>query len=62
MTLIWFEVAGKDGKKLQDFFSGLFGWKLDNFLDLQPALSAYRSSIHAGVAGDDSVLPVLLHA
>ena len=29
MTLIWFEVAGKDGKKLQDFFSGLFGWKLD---------------------------------
>jgi len=24
-----FEVIGKDGKKLQDFFSGLFGWKID---------------------------------
>ena len=29
MTKIWFEVTGKDGKKLQDFFSGLFGWQLD---------------------------------
>jgi predicted enzyme related to lactoylglutathione lyase len=24
-----FEVIGKDGKKLQDFYSGLFGWKID---------------------------------
>jgi len=25
----WFEVTGKDGKKLQDFYTGLFGWKID---------------------------------
>jgi hypothetical protein len=25
----WFEVTGKDGKKLQDFYSGVFGWKID---------------------------------
>ena len=25
----WFEVVGKDGKKLQDFYSGVFGWKID---------------------------------
>src|SRR2546430_49225 len=25
----WFEVVGKDGKKLQDFYGGLFGWKID---------------------------------
>src|SRR5439155_1762344 len=25
----WFEVTGKDGKKLQDFYGGLFGWKID---------------------------------
>jgi predicted enzyme related to lactoylglutathione lyase len=25
----WFEVVGKDGKKLQSFYTGLFGWKLD---------------------------------
>ncbi|MGH2669830.1 MAG: VOC family protein [bacterium] len=25
----WFEVTGKDGKKLQDFYSKLFEWKID---------------------------------
>jgi predicted enzyme related to lactoylglutathione lyase len=25
----WFEVTGKDGKKLQDFYAGLFDWKID---------------------------------
>ena len=25
----WFEVVGKDGKKLQDFYGNLFGWKID---------------------------------
>jgi len=27
--VVHFEVIGKDGKKLQEFFSGLFGWKID---------------------------------
>lgn len=27
--VVHFEVVGKDGKKLQEFFSGLFGWKID---------------------------------
>ena len=25
----WFEITGKDGKKLQDFYSGVFGWKIN---------------------------------
>jgi hypothetical protein len=25
----WFEVAGKDHKKLQDFYAKLFGWSVD---------------------------------
>jgi predicted enzyme related to lactoylglutathione lyase len=25
----WFEVTGKDGAKLQQFYGGLFGWKID---------------------------------
>ena len=25
----WFEVTGKDGKKLQKFYGSLFGWKID---------------------------------
>ena len=26
--VVHFEVVGKDGKKLQDFYSGIFGWKI----------------------------------
>jgi uncharacterized protein len=26
--VLWFEVVGKDGKKLRDFYSNLFGWKI----------------------------------
>jgi predicted enzyme related to lactoylglutathione lyase len=25
----WFEVTGNDGKKLQDFYADIFGWKID---------------------------------
>jgi predicted enzyme related to lactoylglutathione lyase len=25
----WFEIVGKDGKKLQDFYGKLFDWKID---------------------------------
>ena len=28
-AVTWFEITGKDGKKLQDFYSGVFGWKID---------------------------------
>jgi len=27
--VVHFEVTGKDGKKLQDFYSGVFGWKIN---------------------------------
>jgi predicted enzyme related to lactoylglutathione lyase len=27
--VIHFEVVGKDGKALQDYYSGLFGWKIN---------------------------------
>ena len=27
--VVHFEVTGKDGKKLQDFYRGIFGWKVD---------------------------------
>ena len=27
--VVHFEVTGKDGKKLQDFYSKAFGWKID---------------------------------
>jgi len=27
--VVWFEVNGKDGAKLQSFYGKLFGWKID---------------------------------
>lgn len=27
--VVWFEVLGKDGKRLQSFYGDLFGWKID---------------------------------
>ena len=27
--VVWFEVMGKDGKKLREFYTDLFGWKID---------------------------------
>jgi uncharacterized protein len=27
--VVHFEVVGRDGKKLQDFYAGVFGWKID---------------------------------
>jgi predicted enzyme related to lactoylglutathione lyase len=27
--VVHFEIEGKDGKKLQDFYAGVFGWKID---------------------------------
>jgi predicted enzyme related to lactoylglutathione lyase len=27
--VVFFEVIGKDAKKLQSFYAGLFGWKID---------------------------------
>ena len=27
--VVWFEVMGKDGKKLRQFYTDLFGWKID---------------------------------
>lgn len=27
--VVHFEIVGKDGKKLQDFYANLFGWKID---------------------------------
>ena len=28
-SVVHFEIIGKDGKKLHDFYSGVFGWKIN---------------------------------
>ena len=43
--VVHFEILGKDGKKLQDFYGSLFGWKVDASNPMQYGL------VNAGDAG-----------
>ena len=46
--VVHFEVTGSDGKKLQDFYSALFGWKVDASNPMQYGLV---SDEQAGIGG-----------
>lgn len=46
-----FEVIGKDGKKLQEFYSGLFGWKVDASNPMNYGMTdAAETGIGGGIA------------
>ena len=46
-----FEVHGRDGKRLQDFYGALFGWKVDASNPMQYGLvSAEQSGIGGGIS------------
>jgi len=56
----WFEITGKDGKKLQDFYSGVFGWKIDasnpmNYGMVDNADQGIGGGISAGEGGRNQV-------
>src|SRR5947199_10239413 len=56
----WFEVTGKDGKKLQDFYAGVFGWKIDannpmNYGMVDNAGQGIGGGISAGDGGRNQV-------
>ena len=60
--VVHFEVTGKDGKKLQDFYSGTFGWKVnaDNpmnygIVDAADTGGGIGGGISAGEGGSTSV-------
>jgi uncharacterized protein len=40
--VVHFEICGSDGKKLQDYYSALFGWNVDA-----------SNPMHYGLVGDD---------
>ncbi len=46
--VVHFEVLGKDGKKLQDFYSQLFGWSIDAN---NPMSYGMVSDADAGIGG-----------
>ncbi len=52
--VVHFEVTGKDGKKLQDFYGGVFGWKInaDNPMNYG-IVEAQGTGIGGGISGGD---------
>jgi hypothetical protein len=55
--VVHFEVIGKDGKKLQEFYSKLFDWKIDannpmNYGMVNPDDSGLGGGIASGQEGD----------
>ena len=56
--VVHFEVVGKDGKKLQDFYAKLFGWKIDanNSMNYGMVDNAGQG-INGGVYGSDTEQP-----
>jgi hypothetical protein len=56
----WFEVSGKDGKKLQKFYADLFGWKVDannpqSYGMVEPSEGGIGGGISASQDGSTSV-------
>jgi predicted enzyme related to lactoylglutathione lyase len=51
--VVWFEVLGKDGDKLQRFYSELFGWqiKVDNPMGYGMVDTGSKSGVPGGVGG-----------
>jgi predicted enzyme related to lactoylglutathione lyase len=51
--VVWFEVLGKDGGKLQSFYGGLFGWRInaDNPMGYGEVDTGAKRGIPGGVGG-----------
>src|SRR3954468_18779647 len=49
--VVWFEVLGKDGKKLQHFYAEMFGWqiKVDNPMGYGMVDTKAKSGIPGGI-------------
>ncbi len=57
--VVHFEIIGRDGTKLQDFYRALFGWSIDannpmNYGLVQPGIGGPEPGIGGGIAGGES--------
>ncbi|MEX2245612.1 MAG: VOC family protein [Dehalococcoidia bacterium] len=60
--IVHFEILGKDAKKLQDFYSALFGWSIDannpmNYGLIGPTVGAPENGIGGGIAASQDGKP-----
>ena len=47
----WFEISGKDGAKLQQFYGDLFGWKIDANNPMKYGLVAREDNLNSDGIG-----------
>ena len=57
--VVHFEIGGKDGKKLQDFYSELFDWKIevDEQYNYGMVATGEETGIQGGIFGADEGTP-----
>ena len=56
--VVHFEVLGKDGKRLQDFYGSLFGWKIDASNPMQYGMvNGDETGIGGGIAANQDGSP-----
>jgi hypothetical protein len=53
--VVFFEIVGKDSKKLQDFYAQLFGWKIDannpmSYGMVEPGVGGPEEGVGGGIA------------
>jgi predicted enzyme related to lactoylglutathione lyase len=60
--VVHFEIAGKNGKALQDFYSKLFGWTVDtnNPMNYGMVDTAVKSGINGGIMQTQGEMPAYL--
>ncbi len=55
--IVHFEIMGRDGAKLQDFYRALFGWKIDAGMPayglVQPGIGGPEGGPGGGIGTDD---------
>ncbi len=57
--VVHFEIIGKDGKRLQEFYRELFGWKIDannpmNYGLIEPGIGGPENGVGGGIAQGDA--------
>ncbi len=58
--VVFFEIRGKDSKRLQEFYASLFGWKIDsimmNYGMVEPGIGGPEEGVGGGISQGDTPL------
>ncbi len=61
--VVFFEIRGRDCKRLQEFYASLFGWKIDsvmmNYGMVEPGIGGPEEGVGGGIAQADEPLVMI---